>query len=547
MIARPPLTPMQTRELQAAQRLIRDGNSQAAIGRIRPLLASGLVHADIYALFASACHAQGLLAEARQSLNAAINLDPGHAANWAALGQLAVQMGDAASADVAFCRAMEIDPAALGPSHIHAHAVALRMLDRPEQALARIAAIADSDDTAPATIALQGHLLGDTGRFDEAIGRYRRAIERQPDNLDAHETLARLLPQVGAGDAALDSYRTALVAMPANERLWASALGTARSLGAMEQLLEWSADAKRRWPGRSDFAVYHADALGAAGETRTALAMLEPLAGGDGADVTAAIQSAHWRLVAGEPDVAGRHARAATLLAPDLQTGWAYLGTCWQLLGDERHAWLNDYDRLTTRIVLETPAGFADVASFLAALRDTLDAMHMTMAHPADQSLRQGTQTRGHLFLRQNALVEALGLGLHRQIEDWLAMLPPDPTHPFLRRNSKRIGFKHSWSVKLRDSGFHVSHIHPDGWLSSAFYVALPPEVGTGKSADGLPQGALTFGVPDASLGLDLAPQHIVHPEPGMLVLFPSYVWHGTVPFSSTEPRMTVAFDALPV
>jgi hypothetical protein len=31
-----------------------------------------------------------------------------------------------------------------------------------------------------------------------------------------------------------------------------------------------------------------------------------------------------------------------------------------------------------------------------------------------------------------------------------------------------------------------------------------------------------------------------------MLVLFPSYLWHGTVPFSSNQARLTVAFDAVP-
>lgn len=547
MTARPPLTPMQSRELQAAQRLLRDGNSEGAIGRIKPLLAGGLVHADAYALFASACRMQGLLAEARTSLNAAINLDPGSAANWAALGELLMQTGDAEKAEVALRRAAEIDPVAIRPAQAQAHAVALRMLDRSVEALDVLAPLAGRGDAASATQALHGHLLGDAGRFDEAVQQYRSAIENEPDNLDAHETLARLLPQIGEREAALDSYRRALVALPANEALWASALGSARSLGAMEQLLTWSSLATGLYPHRADFMVYRADSLGATGDVTGALALLEPLVDGERPNVAAAIQAAHWRLVAGEPDLAQRHAHSATLAAPDLQTGWAYLGICWRLLGDGREVWLNDHDRLTTTIALEPPDGFADVASFLAELRDTLDTMHLTMEHPADQSLRQGTQTRGHLFMRRNALIEALGLGLHRQIEAWLATLPHDPAHPFLRRNSGRIGFKHSWSVKLRDSGFHLSHIHQDGWLSSAFYVALPPEVASGAMADSLPQGALTFGMPDASLGLDLGPQRVVRPEPGMLVLFPSYVWHATVPFSSTEPRMTVAFDALPV
>jgi hypothetical protein len=95
--------------------------------------------------------------------------------------------------------------------------------------------------------------------------------------------------------------------------------------------------------------------------------------------------------------------------------------------------------------------------------------------------------------------------------------------------------------VRLHDQGFHISHIHPSGWLSSACYISLPPEI-DGTST----QGALTFGVPDAALGLDLQPRRIVHPRPGMLAIFPSFMWHGTLPFESESPRLTVAFDALP-
>jgi hypothetical protein len=43
-----------------------------------------------------------------------------------------------------------------------------------------------------------------------------------------------------------------------------------------------------------------------------------------------------------------------------------------------------------------------------------------------------------------------------------------------------------------------------------------------------------------------LDPEHFVKPEPGMLVLFPSYMWHGTAPFGGKEPRLTIAFDVAP-
>jgi predicted 2-oxoglutarate/Fe(II)-dependent dioxygenase YbiX len=43
-------------------------------------------------------------------------------------------------------------------------------------------------------------------------------------------------------------------------------------------------------------------------------------------------------------------------------------------------------------------------------------------------------------------------------------------------------------------------------------------------------------------LGLDLPPLRTILPRPGQLVLFPSTMWHGTIPFESGE-RLTIAFD----
>ena len=571
---RPPLTPAQGKELQAAQQLLQAGNAKGAIGRIRPLLAAGLVHADAYALFGAACRADGLVAEARTSLNAAVNLDSANPRFWAALADLLVASGDLAAARVASQRVTILLPDDSGatlaladvllqqadgdaaeaplravlmrePANIrarHALALALRMQDRIEEALEVTAAIVADGDAPMESETLHGHLLGDLGQWRESEAAYRSVLARAPAHIDAQDTLARLLPQLGRGEEALAAYAEAIAAHPTDEALLASALGTARSLGDVAAQLDWTAAAIERFPLRRDFRIYRADALGAAGDAAAALAIVEPFAR---IDATAATQAAHWSLVRQDAEAAARHATRATELAPDAQTGWAYLATAWRMLGDARGTWLNDYERLTVAMTLEPPEGYGSTADFLAELGDALGAMHLTVAHPADQSLRQGTQTRGHLFLRRHPLISALALQLHGQIEGWLATLPVDVSHPFLRRNSRSIAFKHSWSVRLADSGFHISHIHQDGWLSSAFYVALPAAVGTAGGV-GLPQGALTFGAPDATLGLDLPPERVLVPEPGMLALFPSYVWHGTVPFSSESPRLTVAFDALP-
>jgi len=94
----------------------------------------------------------------------------------------------------------------------------------------------------------------------------------------------------------------------------------------------------------------------------------------------------------------------------------------------------------------------------------------------------------------------------------------------------------------LHSSGYHSNHLHNEGWISSAYYVALPDVVSEAASG----QGALKFGESKFALGANDRPEHIVRPAVGKLVLFPSYFWHGTVPFTSQDARLTIAFDVMP-
>jgi hypothetical protein len=120
--------------------------------------------------------------------------------------------------------------------------------------------------------------------------------------------------------------------------------------------------------------------------------------------------------------------------------------------------------------------------------------------------------------------------------------MAPDPAHPVRRHPPPaRPRFAGSWSVRLCDAGFHVSHVHPQGWFSSAFYVAVPSE----REAGPAPAGWLALGAPPVDLGLKLSPWRTVEPKPGRLVLFPSTLWHGTLPITGGE-RLTIAFDLAP-
>jgi len=38
----------------------------------------------------------------------------------------------------------------------------------------------------------------------------------------------------------------------------------------------------------------------------------------------------------------------------------------------------------------------------------------------------------------------------------------------------------------------------------------------------------------------------VIEPAEGVVLLFPSYLWHATVPFERGEERISIAFDVYP-
>jgi hypothetical protein len=250
-------------------------------------------------------------------------------------------------------------------------------------------------------------------------------------------------------------------------------------------------------------------------------------------------------LKAGRWREAAQLSQEAVRTDPDNQESWAYLATAWRLLDDPREHWLCDYEHLVELMEVAPPPGYPNIESFLVRLRETLEHFHKAKTEPVRQSLRGGSQTSGRLFGRPEAVIDEVEQALLRTIEARIARLPKDPEHPYLRRALRSVSFSGSWSVKLWSSGSHVNHFHSEGWTSSAFYVALPPSVRSEQS-ETTHAGHIQFGQPPQELGLELPPRRIVHPRVGHLALFPSYLWHGTVPFVDEAPRITIAFDMLP-
>ncbi len=229
-------------------------------------------------------------------------------------------------------------------------------------------------------------------------------------------------------------------------------------------------------------------------------------------------------------------------LAPYDQEALAYLGLCWRLMGDEREPQLNDYAGLVRSYRIDVPPGHDSLDAFNRELNCVLEQLHVSSAHPPDQTLRGGTQTYGDLFAQRLPAVQSVRAQIECCVDRYIADMANDPQHPLFARKSDGFRFAASWSCQLKQQGFHTNHVHPKGWISSCYYVSLPDSV----KRDTDQQGWLKFGESNLRLGGKEKISHMVKPEEGLLVLFPSYMFHGTVPFDSQQARTTIAFDVVP-
>lgn len=362
----------------------------------------------------------------------------------------------------------------------------------------------------------------------QALRFLASAVASRRDWIEGQERLAEMRSETGDSGHFARGYTEALQRDPSNRALHVSHWRVLARAGRYAEGLAAMDVAARYVPEDGETRLMRAIFIGEAGAPARARDLLAGLS--DSNEVRTARARTALRL--NEPREAARLLEAVVEVAPNDVSAWAHLGLAWRAAGDPRHAWLSEQPGLSATMALAL--GNDQIAALAALLR----TLHRTRAHPIGQSLRGGTQTRGRLFWRGEPEIATLRHAIEVAIADFVAGLPAfDPGHPLLRHRNGRFALAGSWSVRLLSSGFHVSHIHPQGILSSACYIALPPGVGS-EGTDGW----LELGRPPGDLGLDLAPLATIQPAPGCLALFPSYLYHSTRPFADGE-RLTVAFD----
>ena len=101
------------------------------------------------------------------------------------------------------------------------------------------------------------------------------------------------------------------------------------------------------------------------------------------------------------------------------------------------------------------------------------------------------------------------------------------------------------WATICRTGAYHAPHSHPDSAWSGVYYV----DPGT-DSRDQPLSGVLEFLDPRAGAEAVTGPgdpygaPFRIRPQAGLLVLFPSWLYHWVHPYTGQTPRIAVSFNA---
>ncbi len=409
-------------------------------------------------------------------------------------------------------------------------------LSRPEAAEAHLRAGVALRPDRPETLVNLANALHAQGKLAGAEAFYRQALALDPRHVRGLVSLGNLLVQLRrAGEA------TGLLASAAELAPGSAAahlfLGNAwRDLGRNEEALACYQRALAIEPGNPDANENAACVLKAGGRLEEALrhfrASGNPFARAQALDC-------ELRL--------GRHADFFTWLeahaaseAGNLHSASLSAYAAWHFNRADPHPFCPD--PLGQVQVVDRYTSPADAAF----LRDLIAEAGRVEAiwEPKGVTTTLGFQTGGNLFVHAAAnpggALARLQRDLVAELERYRAGLAPDAREMAVRWPANAS--LHGWFVRLVTGGHQAFHNHPFGWMSGCLYLQIPQQSPAGEGAiefslegDGFPR-----------LSDRPSPTFRHEPRPGQLALFPSSLFHRTIPFRSDEERLCIAFDLKP-
>lgn len=527
-----------------AELLTRDGEWPEAIRVCRETLPRARETGHLWLALAEPLRRAGELERADEALAEAGRRLPGDPDVLNRRGILRKAQGRPAEAVDCYRSALEAAP---GRAGIHNNlGLALLAAGQPGEALGAFDEAVRRRPGWPEALVNRAAALARLERLSEAEQSARRAVEAAPDSPAALSALAALLSRGREPERLAEAERLARRALNRDDQLAGArdTLGIAlMKRGRPEEALEAGRAAVSLAPREPDHAEHLADHLARLERLEEAASVLERALEDCPGNTVLERQLGIVRLRQ------GREPEALALLdrrlrdQPQDQRAIAHKAVVLERLGrvpDARH--LLGLDRFIRRVRLSDVAPFADLAAFNRALAEDIRRHPTLQWEPVGLAARGGALT-GELLDAPTESIRVFERNLRRAIDEWIQALGPEPGHPFLG-GIPRAYRLNTWATLVPEQGEISSHIHEESWLSGAYYPQLPAAMGGGEDD---PAGWIEFGRPSEDLPAVPADSlRLMQPEEGLLLLFPSYLFHRTLPYRGSGERVSVSFDVVP-
>jgi len=540
-----PIRTMSEEEVRAslsrAAQTLQDGKAEEALALCRAVLASTPDNAEALNLCGVAAFHIGDAVEAVSLLQTAVSFRPDFADAHNNLGNVFKAMESFSEAEAAYRQALAVRPDYLSAEYN------------------------------------LGIVLEAQGRFADAEGSYRKCLKLDSGFAPAHFNLGNVAKALGRLDEAGAAYRKAIDNRPD----FAEALN---NLGTVEMELSRPQDAihayRKAIGARGDFADAHYNlgiALQEEKEFDAAIESYSKALGADAAHAGAQINIGYALKELGKLEGAVDAYKKAIAMAPDYDKVRANLGDVYLQKGDGEAALevcdaylaehpgnitmlafkaivceelgrkddvreLYDFDRLIRPVEISAPDGFDDMAAFNEALSQHVLAHPSLVYAPKSHATRFGRHS-GELLAEPKGPMAALEKTIMAAVEDYRRDVPPDPAHAYLSHRPERVGLN-AWGVVMDTQGHQLAHIHPSAWLSGVYYPKVPAAIDENGEARA---GWIEFGRAPDDFHWSKQPEvKFFKPQEGLMILFPSYFYHRTLPFEAPDPRISIAFDVVP-
>ncbi len=206
---------------------------------------------------------------------------------------------------------------------------------------------------------------------------------------------------------------------------------------------------------------------------------------------------------------------------------------------------LTNFSDNVSVMLLPVPPTYVSQQQFNTRLEADIRSHSSLRFEPIGLAARNGYLTEELRSDRTDA-IQAFEQSLMSAIRQYINAREHDSRDLFLANKPKGDVTINLWATLVNGGGQIETHIHEDSWMSGAYYVRTGHAEGQSEElgASANSEGYLELGRPHTGMPTPEDQHiHLIRPVEGTLVLFPSFMFHRTIPDCNATDRISIAFD----